>query len=420
MAMQAFLSLRRKIYSDEEIAHFERSKTVQRIVKRKGTASSETARAYSTRIATFAQYVFQQHGKKELDDFIEELKNGNHDPYEILADFALFLQISRKDKPYKLSTNVQRVIVNTAKRFLRFSGVAVNNEDFKDNVSLPRKEYLEKQALEKKDIIEILNGCRNMRLKTAMMFCAVLGPRPIEAMAVRLKDLNLEADPATVTFRAEFSKMSVARTRYLTKELTRQLKLWIKTKYETRRTTVKGPGSTLKHIIVTPKSKPEDLVFAALHHSGINPRPEILYDVVSDEFARLLDSIGRGDKKENGRDRKISIKTFRDYVKSTISDLGHSDYSEYWIGHAGSTYYQKSEKEKIAIFQKLENYLTYLDYSTLEARGADIQTALDQQKEVNKKLQDQLAKVPEQIEATVEKKIHEILSRVDISKLPKS
>lgn len=377
-AQTAFMSLKRKVFTDDEIAHFDRSKAAQKIVKRKSTASYETGRAYSTRIANFAQYVYQKHDKIELDDFIDELKKGKHDPYEILAEFALFLQKSREGKPYKLSTNVQRVIVNTAKRFLRFSGVPVTTEDFKDKVSLVRKEYIEKKAIEKKDIIEILNGCRNMRLKTAVMFCAVLGPRPIEAMAVRLKDLKLDAEPATVTFRAEFSKMSIARTRYLTKELVAQMKLWIKQKYETRRTTVKGPGGLLQHPIVTPRPKPEDLVFAALHHDGSNPKPEILYDVVADEFARLIDSIGKGEKKENGRDRKISMKTFRDYVKSTISDLGHSDYSEYWIGHAGSTYYQKSEKERIVIFRKLENYLTYLDFESLEARGADIESKLQE------------------------------------------
>ena len=36
--------------------------------------------------------------------------------------------------------------------------------------------------------------------------------------------------------------------------------------------------------------------------------------------------------------RKITLHSFRRFVKTTISDLGYADYSEWFIGHAGSTY----------------------------------------------------------------------------------
>ena len=44
------------------------------------------------------------------------------------------------------------------------------------------------------------------------------GPRPIELCAVRECDVNLDSDPATITYTAEYSKMRVARTRPLTRE----------------------------------------------------------------------------------------------------------------------------------------------------------------------------------------------------------
>ena len=55
------------------------------------------------------------------------------------------------------------------------------------------------------------------------------------------------------------------------------------------------------------------------------------------------------------RRRKITFHSFRRFVKSTISDLGFSDYSEYFIGHAGSTYYRKSDKEKAELFRRLNH-----------------------------------------------------------------
>ena len=36
--------------------------------------------------------------------------------------------------------------------------------------------------------------------------------------------------------------------------------------------------------------------------------------------------------------RKNTLHSFRRFVKTTISDLGYADYSEWFIGHAGSTY----------------------------------------------------------------------------------
>ena len=65
---------------------------------------------------------------------------------------------------------------------------------------------------------------------------------------------------------------------------------------------------------------------------------------------------------------------------------------EWFIGHAGSTYYRKSEKEKAQLFAKIEPYLTFLDYSELEARGADVVTKLqekDKQIEALTKKQEQ-------------------------------
>ena len=55
--------------------------------------------------------------------------------------------------------------------------------------------------------------------------------------------------------------------------------------------------------------------------------------------------------------RQITLHSFRRFVKTTISDLGYADYSEYFIGHSGSTYWRKKDFEKAEIFRKIEPYL---------------------------------------------------------------
>lgn len=40
----------------------------------------------------------------------------------------------------------------------------------------------------------------------------------------------------------------------------------------------------------------------------------------------------------------------RDFAKSAVADATSSDYSEWFIGHSGSTYYNKKEIERVMLF----------------------------------------------------------------------
>ena len=180
------------------------------------------------------------------------------------------------------------------------------------------------------------------------------GPRPIELCAVRECDVDLNSDPATITYRAEYSKMRVARTRPLTIEAANQLRLWDKFKYRTRWTTVKEEetGESVRKF-ATPKRHPYNLLLSMPHLNRERATLEGLYDFLAGVFAELLDILvdndGGDNSGSNGRNsrkvgerRKVTLKTFRDFVKSTISDLGYSDYSEWMIGHTGSRLIRKS------------------------------------------------------------------------------
>jgi len=99
--------------------------------------------------------------------------------------------------------------------------------------------------------------------------------------------------------------------------------------------------------------------------------------------------MGKGEREENNqRRRQITLHSFRRFVKSTISDLGYSDYSEWFIGHSGSTYYRKKESEKVEIFRKIEHYLTFLTVYQLERQGADIQSKIEELEYLNQSLRE--------------------------------
>jgi len=90
----------------------------------------------------------------------------------------------------------------------------------------------------------------------------------------------------------------------------------------------------------------------------------------------------------NERRRQITLHSFRRFVKSTISDLGYGDYSEWFIGHSGSTYWRKKDSEKGELFSKIEPYLTFLNIHQLERQGADIQSKVEELEDVNSSLRE--------------------------------
>ena len=99
--------------------------------------------------------------------------------------------------------------------------------------------------------------------------------------------------------------------------------------------------------------------------------------------------MGKGDREDgNELRRQITLHSFRRFVKTTISDLGYADYSEYFIGHSGSTYWRKKDSEKAEIFRKIEPYLTFLNVHQLERQGADIQTKVEELEQLNQSMRD--------------------------------
>ena len=70
----------------------------------------------------------------------------------------------------------------TLKNFLEFYDVDISPRKFKLKVKLPKVVRKTKEALSKEDVIDILNACSDIRLKTYLMLLASTGMRPVEAL----------------------------------------------------------------------------------------------------------------------------------------------------------------------------------------------------------------------------------------------
>jgi integrase len=372
----------RVIDTNTTIDHPVESSAVDKYIKNIRAMNKRTAYVYLHRLTGFQDFV-ERNYKTALDTIITRINEGLQDPYEILSNYVAHIQTN-----YNVSTLTLKQRVVTVKNLFEYYDVDFSPRKFKLKVKTPKVIKKSKEALSKEDIIDILNACSDIRLKTYVMLLAATGLRAVEALSIRIKDLNLESRPTKLFVRGEYTKTKADRYVFLTSEVINQLNQWLEYKYRTRRICRKD-NHTSKTIseYITPDRNDNDLVFA-VYQDRNHADPNMLYYDFAKSFGKTLDRIGKGLREEsiNNRRRQITLHSFRRFVKTTISDLGYADFSEWFIGHSGSTYWTKKDSEKAEIFRKVEPYLTFLNIPELERQGADIQSKVEELEDLNQAL----------------------------------
>ena len=371
--------------------------------------NKNTARIYYYRLLFFAKFAKEKYGIN-LKEMIHQTNKNEFNPYDIVNDYCLYLK-----KNSNLSNSTFRDRILTVKTFLEFNDIELSPRKFKLKVRFPKTVLRNKEAINKEDIIKILNGCSDLRLKTYVMLLASTGLRATEALSIRIKDLIVNSNdkfPSKVIIRGEYTKTKVDRYVFLTKEMEHQIKIWLEYKSRKRRICYinKETGKCTSEYRI-PENKPYDLVFS--NSQIYKSKPEIVYHNFARNFSNMLDRMGMGDR-EDGNEirRKITLHSFRRFVKTTISDLGYSDYSEWFIGHSGSTYWRKKDNEKAEIFQKIEPYLTFLNVPQLERQGADLETKIEELQDINQVLREK-DKMKEDVIANLSDKLIMLSERLD-------
>ena len=91
---------------------------------------------------------------------MNKIKDGSIDPYSILSRYCGSLKSGDN-----ISTITIKKRVVTVKNFFEYCDIDINPRKFKLKVRLPKTVRKNKEALSKKDVIEILNNCSDIDLK---------------------------------------------------------------------------------------------------------------------------------------------------------------------------------------------------------------------------------------------------------------
>ena len=341
-------SLRRKIFGYDRPRGF---------LDTIGKNSVRTRSNYGTALVHLQRFLDNRFdGEHNIDSIIDLISSNQINVYELLDNFVSFESINKslgKNKPQSIKTHLIGI-----KSYFAYYDIYIIPSKYKRKVKLPRVHKEKEEPIDATDIRKILLSCNNRRLKTYLLILASGGLRAVEGCAIRLTDINFKVRPTMIHIRAEYVKTRVGREIYISDEATRYLNQWLDWKYRER------------------NRNPDDLVFNTF---SIESRAETVYVKLGSEFIKVLKAAGLDERKEGMRRRKITLHSLRRFVKTVISDEVGGDYSEWFLGHNGSVYYTKKESERREIYlTKCMKYLTFLDYTALEARGKSIESKLSE------------------------------------------
>jgi integrase len=322
--------------------------------------SRHSRSSYLNAITHFQNFLSDKYPKHTVETIFEPLNKTEISVYEILDSFVSFL-MNRK-----LSVRSIRLYLTGLRSYFAYYDIDVIPSKFKRRVKMPKVYQEDEEPLDASDVRKLLLSCNNRRLKGYLLVLASGGLRAVEALAIRLKDVNFSVSPTRIHIRKEYVKTKISRDVYISDEATQYLKQWIEWKYRD-----KGENRTK-----TPKL--EDLVFSTYTVKN-EANPNYLYIKVMVEYEKLLTVAKMDERKEGMQRRKITLHSLRRFVKTVISNQINQDYSEWFLGHSKSPYYTVKEPERREIYAtRCMKYLTFLDYTTLEATGTNIQAKLQE------------------------------------------
>lgn len=363
---------------------------VDKFLNSKARNSESTKKGYSIALSHF-QFFLKTFTKYNIETILLPLENKEINVYELLDDFIAYLEnrVDEYNNKTKLSNRTKTFYIAGVKSYLEYYDVEISSKKLRNKVTIPKVLRRKKETLNQNKIRNMLLACNHDRLKVFILVLASAGTRSIETLSVRNRDIIFEeGSPVKLHIIAENTKTGIDRDAYISDEAFRELKRLVERKY----------NDNLENI----KSKyPNEFVFSSWKTGEIEPIG--IYGVLHRQFANLLKKIEMAQRKDGQgtQRRKISFHLFRDYVKSTVSKHTTKDFSEWMLGHKGSTYWNVDDDESKELYRKCMKYLTFLDYTLVETIGTDYESKLkerDQEVDLLKHRLEKLEKLQRFIE----------------------
>ena len=325
--------------------------------------SAKTKRNYSIGLGHFETFLNEKYqGKYSLSTILGALENKEIDVYVLLNQFIQYM--FKLNDGRKLAASSINTYLTSVRSYLQNYDIEISTWKFKHKVRIPKTAKAQEEAIDASDIRKILKATHNRRLRAFLLVCASSGLRATECITLRGTDFDFESKPTRIHVRPEFAKIRRERFVYISDEATEAVSQFIDWKYRKRAYESEQRVKSNDDLVFTTKFKNQ-------------PSPSGIYIKISQEFNRVLRTIGMDSRKDGMKRRRITLHSLRRFTYSTISDQAGKNYAEEWLGHKQSEYHVKKEAEKRSIYtERCMKYLTFLDFDELEVTGRNIEAQL--------------------------------------------
>jgi integrase len=351
------------------LALIEQYPKVKQFLNSKSRNSQRTKYIYGFGLSHFQTFLNNEYNDYNIETVLAAIEEKKINVYSLLDNFVTYL-IQRQDNNTKLSSQSMHVYVVSVRSYLEYWDIDIVPSKFKKRVTIPKIPKRIKQPLDAKDIRTILQACTNTRLKVFLLVLASSGMRSKEALTLRNSDIDFSSNPTGVHIRAENSKTKQANDIYISNEASKELKMFIDSKYN-------GVDEFKKY--------PEHLIFS-FENSTDSKIYLDMYRAIHLHFTRTLKKIEM-DKRKDGKGiqrRDISFHLFRTFVYTTVTNTANTSFAQWLCSKTKSEYWESKEAVRRELYIKCMEYLTFLDYPLLEARAKNTEERLKQQdKEVS-------------------------------------
>ena len=133
--------------------------------------STSTAYQYKFRLENFRHFVNTEFNLS-IENLILQLEKGAIDVYHVFSKYLTYLCSTSNGRALSPSTIKSRI--NTARGFLESqSEIEISERKFRLRVKIPKSIIKKKDALSKTDVIDIINSCSDIRLRTYALLLAL-------------------------------------------------------------------------------------------------------------------------------------------------------------------------------------------------------------------------------------------------------
>jgi integrase len=208
--LETVLSLRRT----KEIELFPKVNTFLQSIGRNSIRSRRSYSSGLTLLQNFLKTKEQQikyEGCYNCETILQPLFENRINVYELFDSLISFILATKPEiTPRSLS-----LYISALKSYFAYYDIDVIPSKFKRRVKMPKLYREDEEAIDAEDIRKILLSCNNRRLKAYLMVLASGAMRAVEALAIRLKDIDFSTSLTKIHIRKEYAKTKVSRDCWL-------------------------------------------------------------------------------------------------------------------------------------------------------------------------------------------------------------